>query len=145
MASIVYNRAKAGFGDGTLDWDSGSQVYRVMLMGTGYTPNADHDYVSDISANEISSGGYVRKTLSGRTVTLDDTNDRAIFTATNVTWTALTGHTIAYVVVYLQVGGDDSTPSDDILVCCLDPADQVTNGGDITAVWNVTTGLFTLS
>ena len=43
MASLVYNRAKRMLLDGTLDLDN--DVIKVMLVDSGYTVNADDNFV----------------------------------------------------------------------------------------------------
>lgn len=148
MASIIYNRAKSGFADGTIDWDTGT--IRIALLKAYGTENPDQDFVSEVidGTNNIevaTSPNYVRKTLTA-TVTTDDANDRAVLDASDVTWTAVGDGTESAVaaVVYLQVGGDDATPADDIVICTIDLTDTVLNGGDFTIQFSAD-GLITLS
>lgn len=143
MASILYNFAKGAFLKGTIPWDTSGTPIRILLIKSTYSPDPDHVYVSDLTpgTNEVSGAGYVRKDLSSRTVTVNNTTDRAIATAANPLWTALDCGTIAAAVVYLQVGGDDATPADDVLIAYLDYNDLVTNGGDVTLQWPAT-GMF---
>jgi hypothetical protein len=136
MASIVYNRGKAALIDGTAPggWP-GSGVFRVLLVGAGYTPDADHQFVSQIT-NELTGSTYSRKTLTGRTVTVDNATDRVLCDAADPVFSTLNAGAVAAAVVYLQVGGDDSTPADDILIYCGDNPDLVSNGGDVTMQWS---------
>lgn len=144
MASGVYNLAKGRLGDGTIDWD-GSATFRVLLVDSTYTFEPDNQFVSDVSAKEIAPSGYARQTLTGRTVTVDQTNDRAVYDATDTAFGALgTGATIGGAIVYQRVGADDSTPSDDILIAFLDCPDAPTNGGTITVQY-AATGVFYLA
>ncbi len=140
MASAVYNNGKYRIANQNVNW--GSAVIRVMLVGTGYTFNADHNFVSQVT-NEIAGTGYSRKTLTGCTITKDDTNDRVVFDAADVSYANLDPDvgTIAAAVVYVQVGGDDTTPADDILIAYMDYADLVCNGSPVDLVWSAN-GLF---
>ena len=72
----------------------GSTV-KVMLLH-GYTPNPDHNFVSDIVASEISTTGYTggfagsgRKALTNVAFSQDDTNDWGKFDADDVSWTTI--------------------------------------------------------
>lgn len=128
----------------------GSDTIRVMLLdnSTSYTfdPNA-HEFVSDITAagTEMSGTGYNRITLANTSVTEDTTDDEGVFDADDVTWTGLDAGTIQTIVVYKQVGGDDTTPGDDRVLVVLDddsPGSGIsdlpltTNGSDVTIAWN---------
>jgi hypothetical protein len=76
----------------------------VVLLLTG-APDIDADtYISDLSG-EITGGGYSRKTLAGKTITTDDTNNRSVFDATDVQWTGLT-NAFRYYVVAKSTGND---------------------------------------
>jgi len=144
MASLLYNRGKKALVAGEVDWDDNSTTtIRVLLVTPSYTPNADHAYVSDVT-NESAGTGYVRKDLTSRAVSQNDTNDRVECDAADITWTGLDCGTIAGAVVYKQVGGNDASPADDILIGFMDFNDLVTNGGDVTLQWNAV-GLFTLA
>jgi hypothetical protein len=127
VANQTYNNAKKLIGDGTFDWDAGGQTYKCLLTTSSYTPNIDtHVFVSDVT-NELTGGGYVRKTLATRTVTVDNTNDRADYKADNPVWTGLTGSP-ALLVVYKEVTTDADSP----LICVLDIPDQVLTSADFT-------------
>ena len=44
---------------GQLRWDLTSEVYRVLLVGSGYVPNlANHIYVSEVT-DELTGNGYL--------------------------------------------------------------------------------------
>ena len=134
MAS-VYNIAKGRTMDGQIDLDTGD--IRVLLVKSGYTFNADHDYVADLTpaSNEISGTGYVRKALASKTVTVDDTNNRAAFDAADLVWTGLDTATvgIAAAVVYQLVTNDADSP----LIAYIDLTPAIAgNGGDFTVAWN---------
>ncbi len=132
MASVVYNSAKKNVGDGYLAWDSLTSTFRGLLVNASYTPDIDtHIYVSSIT-NELSGGGYVRKDIVGRTVSVDTGNDRADFNADNITWTAISGGTAAGLIIYKFVTAD----ADSQLIAYIDFTDTVLNGGDFTLKFN---------
>jgi hypothetical protein len=130
MASIVTNRGKWWLAKN--DWTSGSFVIRAMVMTSSYTPSVDHNFVSDVT-NEITNANYARRTVSNRTLTEDDTNDRVKVDADDITpFTALgAGDLPKYVGIYVQTGGSDASPSDDDLLMVLDLGSApAPNGGD---------------
>jgi hypothetical protein len=142
----MYNRGKYLFATAGLNWNSAT--VKALLVGTGYTPDADHNFVSDVSASEYSGTNYTsgfagsgRKTLSGKLVTEDDTNDRAVCDCDDLTWTSIGSgsEVVAYVVFYLQGTSD----ADSALIYCADPANVTTIGGDVTYAVPAT-GLFYL-
>lgn len=134
MASFVYNTAKRKLLDGTLDLTN--DVIRAMLVTSGYTANADHDFVSDLTpgSNELSGTGYARITLSSKAFSTDDANDRGEFDAADLTWNAINAGTAAALIIYKQTGGSDATPADDDLIAHIDTGGFpiTTNGGDLT-------------
>ena len=62
----MYNRAKVQHG--SINWDT--HTFRVLLATSSYTPNVDHDFVSDVVANEATGTGYARQTLTGNAVSV---------------------------------------------------------------------------
>jgi hypothetical protein len=130
MASNGYTQGLADFLDGTSDWDAGGQTYNVLLASTSYTPDKDHQFVSSVT-NELSGGGYVRKTTANRAATRDTTNDRVDLKADNITWTALTGAP-RYAIVFKQVTND----ADSRLIACIDLTAQSLAGVDFTIKWD---------
>jgi hypothetical protein len=75
----------------------------------------DYDTLADILAgatNEQTSLG--RKTLTGVTVTVDDTNDRVSIDAADVVWTTPTGNPVGAVVICYD--SDTGTGTDSALV-----------------------------
>jgi hypothetical protein len=144
--SGFYNRAAAKIGENTgrINWLS--DTIKVMLVTSGYTFNRDHDFASAVSS-ELSGTGYVggfggsgRKTLASKTITEDDTNDRAVYDAADSVWTAINAGTAAGAIIIKEGTSDADTE----LICFLDGASVVTNGGDVTLVYP-STGAFYLS
>lgn len=131
----VYNRAKALLMNGGLDLDSDD--IRVLLVKGTYTFDPDHNVVDDVSADEVVDVGggtpYVRKALTTESVTEDDSNDRAVFDADDVTWLNADFGTPDAAIIYKFVSDDSDSP----LICCVDLSPNiVTNTGNFTAQWN---------
>ena len=123
----IYNRSKVQ--DGSIDWDT--HTFRLMLVTAAYAPNVDHDFVSDVVANEIAGGGYARQTLTGNAISIDDGNDRVDHNANNVTFAALT-NTFRYGILYRFVTVD----ADSILVAYFDFGAQTVTAVDFIVKWN---------
>lgn len=140
MASAWYNKGKAQVMNGGIDLLT--DTIKVMLVTSSYTFNPDHNFISDVVANEISVTGYTggfggagRKTLASKTVTEDDTNDRSVFDAADVSWTALgAGATIGGAILVKEVTNDGASPA----IAFLDPTDLPTNGSDVNLVFDAT-------
>lgn len=49
MANALYNEGREDFLGGTIDWDTDD--IRVMLVKTGYTFNAAHDFLDDVATS----------------------------------------------------------------------------------------------
>lgn len=123
----------------------GSATLKVGLLdnSTGYTfdPAAD-EFVSDLpTGQEPSDSSYSRQTLQNVTITQDDTDNEGVLDADDVVFSSLsTSNDIQAIFVYEQVGGDDTTPGDDVLVAVYDDDSAgslsdlpiATNGSDLT-------------
>lgn len=149
MASLTSNKLRALLLNAGINLLS--DTIKVMLVSSAYTPDKDHNFVSSITggtSKELSGTGYTagfggsgRKTLAGKAVTQDDTNDVAYFDANDVTWTAINAGTAAYAVVLKEVTDDTASP----ILCVVDVSpDVATNGGDYTITW-AADGVFKLS
>lgn len=104
MASFTYNPAKVSFGKAEINWPT--DTVRAILLTDAYTPNKDTDqYWSDISTHEFSGGSYPAGgiSLTGKAMTQDNTNDRAIFDSDDVQFTGITG-TFRYVALVQWTG-----------------------------------------
>jgi len=129
-----------------------NDTLKVALVSdnTAYSFSPDTDtFVGDVldggtTAQEFQGTGYSRQTLSNVTVTQDDTDDEGVADADDVTFTGLDGDTIQAVLVYKEVGGDETTPGDDPIIAVFDDnsagslADLplTTNGGDVTLAFS---------
>lgn len=139
MASVVYNAFKAqqlgGRGAGTDETpiDLTTDTIKIALVTSSYTPDIDtHDYFDDVT-NEVSGTGY---TTGGETLTVtssvDTTNDKGKFDATDVTWSSST-ITARGAVIYKDTGTAATSP----LICYLDfTEDKSSTSGDFTITFN---------
>jgi hypothetical protein len=132
MADVIYNSFKKSLLDGSLDL--AGDTIKVALVTSGYAPDADaHDYFDDIT-NEAAGTGYTAggATLSGKSVTQDNTDDEGVFDADDVTWTGST-ITARGAVLYKDTGAAATSP----LICYIDfGADKSSDGADFTIQWN---------
>lgn len=92
MASAVYNIAKSGFLDGSIDWDTDTIKAALVMTNTTADTEIDVDTVGAITTLDESddSGSYARQTLTA-SVSTDDANDRGEADADNISFTSLTG------------------------------------------------------
>ena len=139
--SKLYNSGLGAIADGTITW--ATSTVKALIVESTYTFNDNHVFVSDIT-NEVtnSSGtGYARKTLTGKTVTVDQANDRVVFDASDVIYTAVeTNETWDAVILYLDSGADATSK----LIAYIEIDALVTNGSDASIVW-ASTGIFRLN
>ena len=131
MANAMYNYTKVFTMNGAIDWDT--DTIHAILVTSSYTPNIDtHDYRNDIT-NEVSGTGYTAggQALVSKSVTIDTTNDRAVFDSNDPQWTTAT--ITARAVVLAKIRGGANT------------ADELAGywdfGSDITS----TAGTFTIA
>lgn len=115
MASVVYNIAKSGLMDGTIDLNSHDIEIALCMTNTTADTEVDADTISAITTlDECDATGYARQDLASETVTTDDTNDRAEFDAADSSFTGLGGDAtrdIQGALIYKKVTNDtDSIP-----------------------------------
>jgi hypothetical protein len=150
MASFVTNIAADRIWDGTDDWLT--DTIKVGLSTSVHVPNRDDDFLDEAGADdfvdgELSGTGYTagfggagRKTLTGKSVVVDDPNDRAEFDAADLLpastgWPGLNAGTIAQIVPLKEVTADTDSPP----LMNIDNAPElplVTNGGNVGITWN---------
>jgi len=130
--------------------DLANDTVKVALgnNSTAYTFDPDnHTFVNDVfdggtTAEEFGNGsgtGYSLQALSGKTTSQDNTDDEGVFDADDVTFPSLDGADIQFIMIYKEVGADETTPGDDPVAVILDDdsagslADLplTTNGSDV--------------
>lgn len=135
MASQAFN-----YGVNQINAQSVSLVgdtIKFMLMKSAYTHNPDNDFVSSISANEATGGGYARQTAGTKSWTEDDANNRSYFDAADITFNTVPGANgnVVGVVMFKDTGADATSP----LICYNEfPVAVTTNGGNITVQFDAT-------
>ena len=121
---------------------------KLILVTTGYTFSQSHDFVADLGATELTVVGYVRKTngtdfnlaLSSDETATPDTLRYTVDQA--VTWSALAaGETIGALSLISDTGNDATSP---LIAHFGQSAGIPTNGGDITAPFDVVNGNLTI-
>ncbi len=110
---VAYNTFKRKLLEGGINFNSDD--IKVALLSSTYTPNIDtQEFFSSISANELSTGGgYTAggQSLSGKTVTADNTDDEGVFDANDLVWTAdASGFVCRYAVMYKNTGTPSTSP-----------------------------------
>ena len=126
------NQMKAWLLGGIIDLDTGN--IKVALCN-GYTFNADNNHgYANFSGNEITAAGYTAggATLTGLTITTNDTGDYGKWDAANVTWSSLATATITGAYIY---DADMTTPVADGLLGKVEIGTN-SNGGNYTIAWN---------
>ena len=129
---IAYNDGKMNILDGDIDLDS--DTIKVSLHTSSYSPDKDaHTTTADLSNELAASGNYTSggESLASKTVTADDSNDRGVWDAADLTWTALTpSAAFRYGVIY------SSTASNKLIAYIDFGADQNPGGSDFTIQWS---------
>lgn len=137
MASQVFNVFKTERSKGTIDLENDDiRVAICMSNTTVSTQNAGILTVDDFDTlDEADGSGYSRQALSGKTVTQDDTNNRAEFDANDSIFLSLGAGSRATTgaLVYKHVTDD----TDSIPICWVEFPSTVTHTGvDFTIAWN---------
>lgn len=133
MANMFFNATKKYSLNGAIDWDT--DTIKVMLVTSTYSPNLDtHAFRSDVT-NEVSGTGYTAggSALATKTVTQDNTNDRAVFDSDDPAWTVAT-ITARAAVLYKSRGGASS--ADEIAGYWDFGSDIVSTAGTFTIIVN---------
>lgn len=132
MASGVYNIFKEGLMEKVFDLIN--DTINCALLDSTHTfaaSSVTNDTWADVSGNEVAGTAYVAggAALASQAVTVDNTGNRGLWDAADVTWAAST-ITARYAVLY------DVTASDK-LICCFDfGSDQSSIAGTFSIVWN---------
>lgn len=139
MASVMYNFGKGEILKGNIDLVN--DTIKAAFMATTYTADVDaHDYYSDVSASVAS--GSTDQTLASKTVTVDDTNNRAEFDAADL---SVADETISggtnKIVIYKDTGNAATSP----LIACIDIAEGTLTpiAGTLAITWNAE-GIFAI-
>ena len=147
---VWYNTGKTIMLDPRFNWGTAMpeppfelllDVVKVALMKTTYSINIDTDLdFGDIAASEIVATNYTSRgnALGTKAVAVDNANDRGEFDAADTVFSSLgngSNDTFDQIVILRE---NDSTPTDasSPLVAHATVASTLSNGGDVTLVWN---------
>jgi hypothetical protein len=144
---MIPDRTKAQWFSAGIDLATVPVKVLLLKDTTAYTPDsAAHEFVGDVLAAgaEFDGTNYARQSVTGQVVNEDNVDSEAEWDADDVTFPSLGassgGQVIQTIVVYQQVGGDDTTPADDPVLRVIDDSETAelpvqTNGGDFTISW----------
>lgn len=133
---VIYNNFKEQVMEGVFNLASGGDAVQVTLH-TSYTPDIDaHTIWGDtgVSTTEYGTGSNYTAggaTLGSQDATQDNTNDRGVFDAADVTWTAL-GPLSPATPGHVLLWDDTQTTPADPLICYFVLGTTATNGGNYT-------------
>ena len=111
MAETMYNAAKAGLMNGSIDLDTDD--IRCLLLVGSVVIDPDHATVADVIAanTEASDGSYARQALTSEAVVQNDTDDRGEFDAATIDFGSLDATTPTAALIYQFITNDaGSTP-----------------------------------
>ena len=103
-----------------INWASDTIRALLERSTSTYVPNIDHDYLDDFTGGggvEISVASYARQSLASKAVAYDSTKNQVEYDAADLAFGNLeSGQTVKALILYRQVGGDDTTPANDDLI-----------------------------
>ena len=132
MSNSLYDSGREGFLAGEIDWDGA--VIKVALV-RGYTFNAAHKFVSDITATGTLAA--TSAALSSKTVA------NGVADAADITFSAVAANGSNHSLLIFQssavTGGADVASSAQRVIAWIDTATNLPalpNGGDISVAWD---------
>ena len=140
MASLVPNAFKGRlFGDDSIASTAinlKTDTLKLSLHSASFAPTVEMDFFSDLT-NEVSSSGTYTAGIAGgytltQTISTNDTSDRGILDATDV---SITGATIIarYAVIRKDTGVAGTSP----IVCIVDLGSNITStAGTFAITWD---------
>ena len=139
MATEASNKIKFLLAKKAIDFSA--DTFKIILMQSGFTFNKDtHEGYANVSASELGTGnGYTAGgfTLSGVTVTEDDTNDRCEVAWNNASWTA-SGGPIGPSPGAIIYDDTVTTPTADPVIGYIDfGGNQSQAGGGVATISNI--------
>lgn len=142
MSDMIPNSALKKFLNKEIDIDT--DTIKVMLLTNSHSNDPDtQEFIDDVSANQVSGTGYTAggATLASKTLTQDNTNNKAVFDAGDITWSSANGFTARYAVIYKDTGTAGTSP----IIAIFDfGADKTASGSDFILTWNAS-GILSLA
>lgn len=123
MANAVYNSIIDAFATKLLDWVADD--WRVALVDSSYVFSQSHTTRTDINSHIVAVSGA----MTGKSVSA------AIFDATDVVLTGVSGSAVGSLVIY-QHTGTNSTSKLGFFIDTGTGISFTPNGGDVTVSWS---------
>ncbi len=132
----------AQFGGSAIDFDTDDII--LILLDNTHTPDrANHNFVDDISADEITETNYARKTLSGAALSISSNTLKFDATDPSTYSQSASGFSDAkYAVLAKDAGGADS--ANPLIAYATFDADVGNVSGDLDLAFDGTNGIFTI-
>ena len=106
MATSAYKTGLRQLLSGAVPYESAR--IGVMLLDPGYTFNANSEFVSNISTDEVEGTGYFRKILEGRSVEVSGSN--IVFKADDPRWSLIeVNSNVGSAVLFAQSINDNTS------------------------------------
>ncbi len=129
MSNLLFTKGLEQVQKNDLDWETDTIRMLLERDTSGYSPDIRDDYLDSFTSGagiEITVASYARQTLANCTIILDDADDQVKYDCNNILFGNLeSGQTVKALLVYLQVGGDDTTPANDVLLAYIDTVSGV--------------------
>ncbi len=145
---VIYNNFKENVMEGVHSLATAGDTMQLTLH-TAYTPNIDTHLLfatAGVSSTEYGTAdGYTAGgiALTSQDVTQDDTNDRGVLDAADVTWTSLGALTPATPSHTILWNTTPTSPADPLIAYWV-LGTTATNGGNYTIQWG-TNGIILLT
>ena len=124
MPNLIYTNGQYNVQKNDLDWETAVICVLLERSTSAYVPDKDHNFLDAFTGGggiEISVASYARRTLTSTAINKNDTLDQTELDCSNIAFGSLqAGQTVKALIIYVQIGGDDSTPEDDILLARID-------------------------
>jgi len=124
LANALYDKGRQKFLEGGIAVLT--DTIKVALATSSYTPNLSTDeFLSDLGATTVGTA----QTLGSKTSTA------GVFDAADITYTALSGSAVSYIVIYKDTGSSATSP----LIALIDTATGMPftpSGGNVSVVWD---------
>ena len=124
MSNVVYTNGQYNVQKNDLDWETAVICVLLERSTSTYVPDQDHDFLDAFTTGggvEISVASYARRTLTSPSINKNDSLNQVELDCSNIAFGSLeAGQTAKALILYVQIGGDDSTPEDDILLAYID-------------------------
>lgn len=103
---------------------------KVALLDSGYVPDQDaHDFLADVTADELVDASYARVALANKTFTYDAPTNKWIWSADPIVFPTLTTAGFRFAVFFLDTTDPATSP---LIAYAEHDSDIVGSGSDVT-------------